>query len=447
MGAHIRGLEGRMTSELTDQQKQLIRWIVQKVRGGELAEVFVVQRLPPEAGGDLSLPNYVGDPPPAEALTWANLSTLEEAGLVQARTSGASRGRAAPARTEVWVGEAAYAAVDSGFAVGLKWRGRLDRLPARIRWFLAGSRVVLVLGFVATVLQIFGALSPILRELISPRPLATVQIQGQDDNILVGYDSAGVKLWQKDLHSRITKAVVDDLNLDGEAEALAATSQPGEQTGWLFAYDRRGGLVAKHDMWSPSIYPGASKRRSHVVAFEVSDLKDDGSIEIVVISRDAYWFAARLTVLRLENRAFREVATYWNPGYFYLLQIHDVNGDGIQEIVCTVRNNDLRTVLSVEYDVPCALMLTASSISGQAYPWFGVATHGSEVWYLCAMSSEVTINGIDFEDINGDGTEDIHLMLSDTCSYYVGYDGEIIGRGAGSGCRNATELKVIPPLD
>jgi len=224
MGAHIRGLEGRMTSELTDQQKQLIRWIVQKVRGGELAEVFVVQRLPPEAGGDLSLPNYVGDPPPAEALTWANLSTLEEAGLVQARTSGASRGRAAPARTEVWVGEAAYAAVDSGFAVGLKWRGRLDRLPARIRWFLAGSRVVLVLGFVATVLQIFGALSPILRELISPRPLATVQIQGQDDNILVGYDSAGVKLWQKDLHSRITKAVVDDLNLDGEVEALAATS-------------------------------------------------------------------------------------------------------------------------------------------------------------------------------------------------------------------------------
>jgi hypothetical protein len=270
-----------------------------------------------------------------------------------------------------------------------------------------------------------------------------VRIEGQHDNIIAVFDRQGSPLWQVDVDTGVREATVDDIDQDGYLEVIAATHEPGARPGWLLAFDEAGNLLDEYNTWKPSIYRGGAKPKMNVSDFQITDLTNDGTKEIVAVSRDVYWYVSRLSVLQFQGGRFGEVAEYWNPGLLYTLHIGDTDGDQIQEVVCIGENNDLQSVLPLGGNVYVAFSLDGSSISGQAPPWFGDASKGSEIWYGYAVPSSVSVREVDFEDVDEDGIPEIHVALSDNCSCYLDHDGNIVGWGRGSGCKFESDFQVF----
>jgi hypothetical protein len=273
--------------------------------------------------------------------------------------------------------------------------------------------------------------------------LYNIQIEGQNDNVVVAYNRRREPLWQEELDTKLIKAAVDDIDEDGNREVIVATHEPGPRPGWLLVFDDAGSLLDNYNAWKPSIYYGGAKQQMNISDFQTADLTTDGTKEIVLIAKDVYWYASRLSVLGFREGEFSELAEYWNPGLLYTLHIADINHDGVQEIVCTGVNNDLQGTLPLGGNVHSIFVLDGSVISGQAPPWFGNAPEGSEIWYGYVMPPSVRVVEVDFEDVDGDGLEEIHVALSDACSYYLDYEGDIVRRGRGTACKDESDLYVL----
>jgi hypothetical protein len=268
----------------------------------------------------------------------------------------------------------------------------------------------------------------------------SVEIVGDEYDHVVAYNISRNPLWQRKFGSRIREANVHDLTLDGKPEVIIATSFGGSSPGRIYVFDNQGIEIAEFNTWQPSIYFGASKEESAVVAIEFADVTNNGTDELVVIARDSYWYASRLMILAFEENRLQELADYWHPGHLYLLYVHDLNNDGNEEIICTARNNDLKQVLPISGDAPALFVLESSDVRGQAPPWFGSSRPGSELWYSYVTPSDYHFEAVLFEDINGDGIIDLHATLADGCSFYIDISGTILTRGIGSACQMESEL-------
>jgi hypothetical protein len=271
-----------------------------------------------------------------------------------------------------------------------------------------------------------------------------VQVGGQSDNILIAYNQKGDPIWQEDLDSKIRKAVVEDINQDGRTEVIVATCEPGERPGWLLVLDAAGRVIGEYNTWKPTIYFGGASEQFNIADFLVTDLTGDGTKEIVVISKDVYWYASRLAVFRFQGDKFYEVSGYWNPGLLKVLKNADVNGDGIQEIICIGENNDLQAAYSFEGNVFVVIAFEGNRMTGQAPPLFGDAPPGTELWYAFAYPLTEPVTEVEFADANRDGTQEFHITLTANCSWYLDLEGNVVSRGMGSGCTGEeNELVVI----
>lgn len=277
--------------------------------------------------------------------------------------------------------------------------------------------------------------------------LYNAEIEGQNGNVIVAYNEARDPLWQREMDGSIAKLMTYDLDRNGSKEVIAGTRQPGSRPGWLFVFDQSGHLIAEYNTWKPTVYTGSAKDQMNVSDFQIADLTNDGTNEIVVISRDVYWYASRLAVLQLQQGEMSELAEYWNPGLLYTLHLGDTNGDNVQEVVCTGANNDLRAVLPLEGNVHVVFLLDGSTIQGQSPPWFGDAPYGSEIWYGYITPGSTRVSSVDFEDIDGNNLDEVHVTLSDVCSYYLNYDGDVVMLGRGSACSGESELHILRSSD
>jgi hypothetical protein len=173
------------------------------------------------------------------------------------------------------------------------------------------------------------------------------------------------------------------------------------------------------------------------------DLAGDGSPELVAMSDDMYWYASRVVVLQFRDKQFHEISEYWNPGLLYQFRHADIDHDGVQEVACVGVNNDLQYFLPYDGNLSAIFLLDGLDISGQAPPWLGDNPEGHERWYLVVVPSSVNIAEIDFDDFNSDGLAEVHITLSDACSYYVSPQGKIVGAGIGSSCDPQGELRRV----
>lgn len=270
-----------------------------------------------------------------------------------------------------------------------------------------------------------------------------VQIEGNDNNILVAFNKRGFPIWRKQFDTKITVATVDDIDNNGEPEVIVGFDASGSKTGFINIFDGMGDLLWELDIWKPSIYYGGAKDDARIIDLEIVDLTSDGTKEIVVISDDIYWYASKLSVVEFKNNNLDIINEYWNPGLLYTLDIMDLDKDGISEILVTGVNNDLQAILNLGGNVHIVFMLEGNDITGQAPPWFGSSKKGSEWWYGYVMPRDTRVATVFFEDIDKDGVIDIHLALSDACSYYVNKQGKRIGYGQGSACQNNSTLTMV----
>jgi len=275
------------------------------------------------------------------------------------------------------------------------------------------------------------------------RRVYDVQIEGQDRNIIVAHNQQGSPIWQVKVDSRVIEVVVDDIDQDGKQEVIAATQEPGARPGWLLVFDATGKLMAEHNTWKKVIYAGGASDQFNVTDFLVTDLTGDGNKEIVAVSQDVYWYASRLVAVRFQGEKFREMSEYWNPGLLNTVDAADINGDGIQEIVCTGENNDLQAVYPIRGNMPVVFALEGSKIAGQAPPWFGDAPEGTELWYAYAPPPSIHIAEVGFVDADEDGVIEFHITLAGNCSWYLDLKGNIVKRGIGTGCTDDVELIFV----
>lgn len=281
--------------------------------------------------------------------------------------------------------------------------------------------------------------------------LQDVLIHKSYPQVIVAYDKQGNILWQKDLRTRVRKIARYDLDGDGNKEVVAGTwrigsEDNGEQPGWLYVWNEKGDLLTEFNTWKPSIYP-AREPRSNVVDFQNIDLENDGVPEVVVAVRGEQYYPSRVAVLHFQDSAFKEIKSYWNPGYLLKLFIEDVNGDGLPEIICTGVNNDLKRVkeFKVDGNLFAIFLLDGRAIYGQAPPYLGKERPGSEVWYRYITTS----GNIDFSEVAdvtflGEKNKEIHVKLKDSCFFYLNHSGEIVDRFPGDHCTGETELCLMP---
>lgn len=277
--------------------------------------------------------------------------------------------------------------------------------------------------------------------------VADAQIHADYPYVVVAFNSRGEQLWQKNLNTRVKKVATSDLDGDGRIEVIAGTCKElvddkDEKPGWLFAWDELGNQVASFNLWKPSIYPDQEPRAS-VADFQITDLENDGKLEIVVAIHGEQYYPSRLAVLHFQDSKFEEVKSYWNPGYVLKLFIKDVDDDHIPEIVCACVNNNFKRVpaFGLDDNVYSIFMLKGTKIYGQAPPYLGDEQIGSEVWYRYITppsSNDITrIDDVTFME------NQIRIKLHDTCFFYLDYAGNFVEDFAGDQCKGETELHVV----
>jgi hypothetical protein len=280
--------------------------------------------------------------------------------------------------------------------------------------------------------------------------LQDVLIHPDYPRVVVAYDGKGNILWQKNLRTRIRKVARYDLDGNGRLEVIAATwranaEDDGELPGWLYVWNKNGDLLTEFNTWKPSIYP-AQEPRSNVVDFQITDLENDGVPELVVAVRGEQYYPSRVSVLHFQDSAFKEINSYWNPGYLLKLYVEDVNNDGFPEIICTGVNNDLKRVreFKVDGNLFSIFLLDGRSIFGQAPPYLGQEQVGSEVWYrYITTPGSIQLSEIVDVTFMGEKSKEIHIILRDTCFFYLDYLGDIVDLFSGDHCTGDTELHLI----
>jgi hypothetical protein len=289
-----------------------------------------------------------------------------------------------------------------------------------------------------------GILPDIILLDLSPMKAAKlndVQIEGDNKDTMVAYSQEGF-LWRRTLEDRLDSVKVFDLDRDGEPEIVLTTHREGERPGYILIYDQTGAPLDEYNVWKTSIYAGGQSDKMTIVGLHVADLTNDGTVEIVALAQDTRWYPSRLAVLQFRESRLVEVSEYWHPGLLGVLDVGDLDGDSVQEVVCVGENNDLKAAVEgVDQNVFVVFLLNGAAISGQAPPWFGDAPRGSETWYAF-MEPGMAINGVDFEDWDGDGILEVHV-LSDNCSYYVDYAGTKAELARGTGCSGDPKMRIL----
>jgi len=330
--------------------------------------------------------------------------------------------------------------------------------PARSRAIVFAS-VFVSIASVSLLLSSNGIIGNLSREPAAAQSRSNPGQQLQEalihkdyPQVLVAYDEKGNILWQKNLRSPIKKVDRYDLDGNGSKEVIAATwkafgEDESEFPGWLYVWKENGELITEFNTWKPSIYP-AREPRSRVVDFQITDLENDGTVEIVVAVTGEQYYPSRVAVLQYENAALREIKSYWNPGYLLKLFVEDVNGDGFPEIICAGVNNDLKRVEAFKVEgknLFSIFLLDGREIYGQAPPYLGLDQPGSEVWYYY-ITTTANFRLAEIADVTflGEKSKEIHVKLRDTCFFYLNYQGEITDRFMGDHCTGETELHLMP---
>jgi hypothetical protein len=283
-----------------------------------------------------------------------------------------------------------------------------------------------------------------------PLKLGATLIHADYPYIILAQDETGNTLWQKDLGARVIKVEAMDLDQNGSTEVIASIgkwnySDWGERSGWLLVWDEEGNLLSEQNLWKPSIYP-EEEPSVLVEDFQIVDLDKDGKLDIVLMIRGQEWYPSRIAVVHYEDNAFKEMNTYWHPGFVRSMVIEDVDGDGSSEIVCAAVNNDLKRVptFQVGANVHSLFMLQGRSISGQAPPYLGRAEKGSQIWYrYITPDCRSDVSRITGLSVTRNNEKPILVELDNTCFIYFNYEGEVIERFYGDSCKWEAELHLI----
>jgi hypothetical protein len=257
---------------------------------------------------------------------------------------------------------------------------------------------------------------------------ADVRTSGHIFNV---FDDAGVRLWGREVKGAIAQAEVSDLDGDGVREVIVGVGGAGADTGKILVFDGSGAPLWSNDTMAPYPYGTAFSGRMAVRAFTTGDLYNDGKREVASVSIDAQgWYPSRLCIF---DSAGNLRASYWHPGHLQHVIIGAATAHGTPRIVVAGVNNDLRQVLDTDGYVPSVFVLDPRKVAGEAPPYFGRSTEGTQLWYGVILPTHQTIERLELVDRAQNGTKQISVWMSSRNVLYLDFDGNLTGTGRGDG--------------
>ena len=193
--------------------------------------------------------------------------------------------------------------------------------------------------------------------------------------------------------------MIKDLDQDGKKEVLFSTQTRDElQEGLLICFDHKGKKLWEFKTGKPLKFGTVSYSSEYRInGINVNDIDDNGSMEIIVIAINRYYFPSQLVILDFKGELLGE---FWNSGYLMDYNFADLNKDKRVEFIVSGTNN--------EYNSGCIIVFDPTDIWG-ASPQSGEylcqkLKPGSEKYYILIPPTDVEKcielrNVIDFVEI------------------------------------------------
>ncbi len=178
--------------------------------------------------------------------------------------------------------------------------------------------------------------------------------------------------------------MIKDLDRDGKKEVLFTTQTRDElQEGLLICFDYKGKKLWEFKSGKPLKFGTVSYSSDYRIrGINVYDIDGNGSMEIIVISTNRYFFPSQLVMLNSNGNLLGE---FWNSGYLMDYCFTELNKDrGVKFIVAGMNN---------EYNTGCIMVFDPADIWG-ASPQSGEylcqeLKPGSEKYYILIPPTDV----------------------------------------------------------
>ena len=178
--------------------------------------------------------------------------------------------------------------------------------------------------------------------------------------------------------------MIKDLDRDWKKEVLFTTQTRDElQEGLLICLDHKGKKLWEFKTGKALKFGTVSYSSNYRVrGIGVYDIEGNGSMEIIVISTNRYFFPSQLVVLNSKGELLGE---FWNSGYLMDYCFADLNRDKEVELIVAGVNN--------EYNTGCIMVFDSTDIWG-ASPQSGEylcqeLKPGSEKYYVIIPPTDV----------------------------------------------------------
>jgi len=183
---------------------------------------------------------------------------------------------------------------------------------------------------------------------------------------------------------RLLYLMIKDLDGDGKKEVLFSTQTRDDlQEGLLICLDHKGKKLWEFKSGKALKFGTVSYSSDYrIEGVDVYDINGNGSMEIIVISRNRYFFPSQLVLLNSKGELLGE---FWNSGALTDYYFSDLNRDKEVEFIVSGTNN--------EYNSGCIMVFDPADIWG-ASPQSGEylcqeLKPGSEKYYILIPPTDV----------------------------------------------------------
>lgn len=254
-----------------------------------------------------------------------------------------------------------------------KWFEKRIRSRNILKRFYGINKPLSLIGFSFIFLIVFIFVLIVFIYLPSHKDLIPSEFEVTNSRLII-YNSAGQELWSYELKESLDYSAYKrkelpasglssrsnlnvcfkDIDQDEKINVIFGVQTKNESGEKVLCFDERGKLI-----WS--FIPGRSIRFGDYLISEdfcvrllrVVDLNQDGYLEILIIANHKIHFPTRVVVLDYQGKIMGE---YWNVGHLNCVEIVDLDGDGLQEIILGGVNNSYRRA--------CVLVLDIRKMSG-----------------------------------------------------------------------------------
>lgn len=265
-----------------------------------------------------------------------------------------------------------------------------------------------------------------------PAPPQPAYARAQNEHLVV-YDKDGNVLWKKYVglnynteyllsqhvgHGPDEYIEVADVDNDGQMEVLTVFGlvETKLEHNAVYCFNADGSQKWKYNFNRQMIF-GVEEFTDNYKAqlLSVRDFDHDGKMDVIAVIHENIFYPAAVVKLDAASGAF--ISEYWHSGNLTRIYNHDLDGDGIEEIILCGENNG--------YDQAALIVLDSRHISGRSlappsYMPQNVAA-GQEKYYLLIPP----INLASTMDKKRNSIRKIHflnedLMMADVLETYLG---------------------------